>query len=144
MNIKDDVAKETTAEEKCSICLDPLKESSAVTLPCTHVFHATCVAELRKFGIQQACPLCRIPLPPGPERALEEATRRFVVVSQLVERGRASWSTLPEWAQQEVNAVVAIWQTAANQGDTKAQYNLGAMYANGYGVALSDMEAKHW
>jgi hypothetical protein len=40
------------AEEVCSICLDPTTESSACTLPCAHVFHGSCVAELRKYGVE--------------------------------------------------------------------------------------------
>jgi len=87
--------------EKCAICLELLAEESSRTLPCAHVFHGTCVSELRKFGVQQACPLCRTPLPPGPGKIFEEATRRFLVIQQLVDRGNASWSALPVSTQEE-------------------------------------------
>nr|AOG62267.1 SEL-1-like domain containing protein [uncultured organism] len=33
---------------------------------------------------------------------------------------------------------------AAKQGDVYAQYNLGVMYANGYGVPENDREAVKW
>jgi len=116
--------------EKCAICQGMLGETSSITLPCTHVFHGNCVSELCKFGVQQVCPLCRIPLPPGPEKVCEEATRRYMVIDRLVETGRASWSALPDWAQREVDAAVAGWRAAANQGLARAQFIFGVLFRN--------------
>ena len=39
-----------------------------------------------------------------------------------------------------VKSVKWLWK-AADQGDARAQYNLGVMYANGKGVTQSDSEA---
>ena len=65
--------KEAASEgEDCPICLDPVALASATTLPCAHVFHAACVAELRKFKLKQACP-CAAPRCP---RAPTNCTRR--------------------------------------------------------------------
>jgi len=75
------------AGEKCAICQDMLCEASC-TLPCAHVFHSTCVAELRKLGVQQVCSLCRVPLPEGPEELADQANRRFMIVRQLTRRLR--------------------------------------------------------
>ena len=86
---------EAITGEKCAICQDFLSEAVTSTLPCAHVFHYACVAELRKFGVEQNCPLCRIPLPPGSEKIAEDASRRYMVVHQLVKRGHATWSSLP-------------------------------------------------
>jgi len=130
--------------EKCAICQDTLADASSVTLPCTHVFHGPCVSELRKFGVQQVCPLCRVSLPLGPEKVFEEATRRFMVIDRLVETGRMSWSGLPDWAQRELDAVIAGWRDAADQRHADAQYNLGSMFANGRGMAQSNEEAVQW
>ena len=106
--------------EKCAICQDALSDVSACILPCTHVYHASCVAELRKFGVKQACPLCRTPLPPGPEKVFDEATRRYMVLSQLVERGYESWSDLPASSQRELDAVLTGWRAVADQGLAEA------------------------
>ena len=38
-----------------AICLDPLDTGSIFTLPCTHIFYASCVEGLRSFGIKQVC-----------------------------------------------------------------------------------------
>jgi len=130
--------------EKCAICQDTLADASLITLPCTHAFHGTCVAEMRKFGVQQVCPLCRIPLPPGPENVCEHATLRYMVISCLVEAGRASWSTLPDWAQREMDTAIAEWRAAAEQGLARAQYHLGVMLYYGRGVARSAEEAVRW
>jgi uncharacterized protein len=37
-----------------------------------------------------------------------------------------------------------IWRPLANQGDAKAQYNIGAMYDHGIGVAQNDKNAVTW
>ena len=133
-----------STEEKCAICQDMLTGSSSTTLPCTHVFHGTCVAELRKFGVEQACPLCRIPLPPGNEKLNEEATRRFVVILHLVECGYATWSALPTSAQHELDAAVSGWRTAAEEGHAMAQLNLTMLYEGGHGVEQDYIKAEHW
>jgi hypothetical protein len=124
--------------EECPICLDPVAVASATTLPCAHVFHAACVAELRKFGVKQACPLCRAPLPPGPEKLHEEATRRYFVVNRRVERGKASWGALTKTEQQEMNAVVDGWRAAAAQGHAMAQFALGSMFQKACQVVLGE------
>jgi len=139
-----DASRSTVAGEECSICLDSISEASTCTLQCTHVFHAACMEELRKFGMTQACPLCRTPLPPGPAQLNEEAIYRFVMVGRLVERGGASWSALPAKAQSEVDAAIAGWQAAAEQGFAEAQRNLGQLFDFGYGVAQNDKEAAKW
>jgi len=36
------------------------------------------------------------------------------------------------------------WQPLAEAGDKRAQFGLGTMYANGFGVALDDAQAFHW
>jgi len=128
----------------CAICQDLLSEASATTLPCNHVFHKTCVAELRNIGVNEVCPLCRRPLPPGPEKVFDEAARRFVAVHELVVRGKATWSTLPERAQLELDAVVSEWHIAAEQGLAAAQFNLGQLYGNGHGVVQNYKEAANW
>lgn len=37
-----------------------------------------------------------------------------------------------------------IWQPLANQGDHAAQYNIGWMYHNGYGLSIDDESALYW
>jgi TPR repeat protein len=96
------------------------------------------------FGVEQACPLCRVALPRGPEKVFDEATRSFVLVGLLVERGYASWSTLPEWAQEELDGALSGLRAAADQGFAAAQYNLGVIYEEGHGVVRNDIEAAQW
>ena len=130
--------------EECSICLGSLANASATTLQCTHVFHFECVAELRKFGVKQACPLCRTPLAPGPEKLNDEASLRYMIIDRMVTRGLASWSTLPPEAQSEVDAAISIWQAAAEQGSAMAQHNLGCVLQEGCGAPQSEAEAVRW
>jgi len=130
--------------DKCTICLDQLTDASATTLPCAHVFHGTCVAELRKLGVTQVCPLCRVPLPLGTDKVFEDASFRYMVVYHLVQQGRASWSRLPAWAKHELDAAITGWKTAADSGNVLAQHSLGVMFGNGRGVAQSRVKAAHW
>jgi len=130
--------------EECSICMDSLIGAPTTALQCTHVFHVTCVAEIRQLGVKQACPLCRTPLPPGSEELADEAARRFMMVSRLVSRGEASWSALPTAAQRDVDAAFAAWQAAAEKGDDLSQFNLGVMLRYGQGVVRNDVEAARW
>jgi len=124
------------AGKECTICLEQLDGASACTLPCTHVFHSKCVSELRKFGIQQACPLCRTELPPGPEKTFEEVTRRYMLLNKLVNQGKASWSS--EASQRDVQAAITAWQASAKDGFAPAQYNLAISYQEGRGVKQSN------
>jgi len=139
-----DCTKAASEGEDCPICLDPVALASATTLPCTHVFHAACVAELRKFKLKQACPMCRTPLPPGAEKLYEEAILRYMVIDRRVERGKASWGALTKNEQQEMHVAVCGWRAAAAQGHAQAQFALGIMFSQGRGVAQSDVEAARW
>ena len=130
-NQKDaDSSATTLTGEKCPICQDLLSSVSACTMPCSHQFHVACVAELRKFGgFEQACPVCRIPLPPG----LENLQKHLAVCYQL---GCGA-------VQSDVEAAKWLRQAAA-QGEVGSQYKLGQWYKTGRGVAQSDEEAVRW
>jgi len=138
----EDAAPRATAVagKECSICLDSLSEASSCILSCGHEFHGACVAELRKFGIKQMCPLCRTPLPPGPEKLYEEAVLQFVSLHRLVKHGKASWSG----KKHELDAVVISLRSAADQGFAEAQNFLGRISLHGEGVAQNDKEAIQW
>jgi len=115
-HVQTNAASSTSAEEaNCAICLDPLTDASVATLPCTHMFHETCVAELQRFGVQQVCPLCRSPLSPELEFHFVEIAHRYITVQRMVERGDASWSALPTWAQHEMAEVVTELRAVASK-----------------------------
>jgi TPR repeat protein len=44
----------------------------------------------------------------------------------------------------DIPRALQAWQSAAEQGDALAQYNLGALYANGRGVKKDMAEAAKW
>ena len=44
----------------------------------------------------------------------------------------------------EYDTALAIWQPLAEAGDDKAQYGLGMMYGNGFGVDMDDALAIKW
>ena len=51
-------ASPVTSEE-CAVCMEPLNKSATRTLPCGHIFHHDCIADVQSFGLSQKCPLCR-------------------------------------------------------------------------------------
>jgi hypothetical protein len=60
--VKSDSVPSTTApasEEKCVVCLDPLKSGERLSLGCGHTLHTACMADLISFGVARACPTCR-------------------------------------------------------------------------------------
>ena len=62
-------------DNECAICLEDLDDPEfgpAQILDCTHRFHRACVEELRKGGVQQACPMCRAKLPDSAEKMFED------------------------------------------------------------------------
>ena len=71
------------------------------------------------FGIKQVCPICRVDLPPGPEQLFEEATRRYFDVQRRVDRGEASWGVKTK--QREMDEVLLLWRSAAEQGHAGGQ-----------------------
>ncbi len=119
--------------EECAICYEILQQSNIITLPCTHTFHAECIAELRKFGVSQACPMCRAKLPPGPEQLNDEATAMYFSIARRVDRGELSWSLIPLAIQGELAEVARLWHLAAEQGHARALHNLAVMYESGEG-----------
>ena len=71
--------------------------------------------------VAQACPLCRAELPPGLDGLQDVAWRAHVRIEDMVDRGEASWMSMPAAAQEEVDEAVAMIAEAAAQGRTEVQ-----------------------
>ena len=51
---------------------------------------------------------------------------------------------LTAYEQSDYQTAFKLWLPLAEQGDAKAQFNLGVMYADGRGVKQDDVEAVKW
>ena len=69
---------------------------------CGHWFHVHCSEGLRRYGVTQACLICRSNLMPGPERLFEEATLRYWRIVRRIEMGELGWNDLPQSLEDEV------------------------------------------
>jgi len=132
--------KDDELEDECAVCLSPISASSAYTLPCDHTFHARCIEEIRQFGVQHVCPLCRSHLPPTPKEPFLETAKTFLSLDKQEE----DWSDVIACIKGMSDALVAKTRASANMGVRKAQYNLGILYSLGKGVNQNDTEAFVW
>lgn len=115
-------------------------------LPCGHKYCKACVIQLREKGVSKSCPVCRNPLPPGPDKLYDLAFRIHWRKSQSVfirfgtAKSRTDGQTIPAWSflpaseQKEVEDAVALFEEAAHQGHVDAQEFLAEIYSYGLGV----------
>ena len=108
------LCKKAVETAKCMICFDSLRDPT--TLPCGHSFCTGCVVELREKGVSQACPLCRAPLPPGPEKLYELAERVKLKLHRAVDPTFTHmWPPLSASQQEEMDGAIVMFQEAMDQ-----------------------------
>ena len=102
------------------------------------------MAQLREKRVTQTCPLCRKPLPPGPDKLYDLGYRKYEKIKGAIDRSRPGvrpetpWPALSGEQQREMDEARAMLREAADQGHTEAQFYCGALYGFGHGVAKDD------
>ena len=88
---------------KC-FCLEYAQESRGLfllicpQLPCGHKFCKKCIEEWEKQrGADKACPLCRNPLPPGPEKLFDLGYGMYAKIKGAVDRSRPGVDETIPW-----------------------------------------------
>ena len=116
-------------------------------LPCGHEYCKPCVEELRQKGVDKSCPLCRKPLPPGPDKPFDLGHGMYMKIRGTIDRSRPGieertpWPALSDQQRCEMDQEVVMLREAANQGHMNAQAHCGNLYNFGWGVAKDDRVA---
>ena len=110
---QDRLCKKAHEAEQCLICLEPPVKPT--TLPCGHAFCTACVVELRAKGVSETCPLCRSPLPPGPEKLFELGERVWAKLGKVAARPDKPWRPLSASQQGEMDGAIVMLQEAMDQ-----------------------------
>ena len=109
---QDRLCKAAVEADRCLICMGPPREPTR--MPCGHSFCTGCVGELRSKGVSETCPLCRAPLPPGPEKLYELAVQVRTKITAAVGTNMA-WPTLSASQQGEMDGAIVMFQEAMDQ-----------------------------
>ena len=90
--------------------------------------------------MDKSCPLCRRPLPPGPQKLFDLGYGMYMKIKGAIDRGRPDvppetpWPALAAEEQREMDEARAMLREAADQGHREAQGHVGDMYMFGEGV----------
>ena len=100
----------------------PIRPTSCLQqLPCGHEYCKSCVEELRQKGVDKSCPLCRKPLPPGPDQLYDLGYGMYMKIKGAIDRSRPGvdvkepWPALTDEQQSEMDHAVAMLREAADQ-----------------------------
>jgi len=102
---------------------------------CSHAIHVRCLEQLRLNGLSQKCPLCRTMLPPPPDELYFNAMEGYRYISgQISERQGEFWGLLSDDQAHEMEFVLSMLHSAALEGHTSSQFQLGIMFLQGRGA----------
>ena len=68
-----------------------------IQLPCGHEYCKSCVEELRQKGVDRSCPLCRKPLPPGPDKLFDLGHGMYMKIKGAIDRSRPGVDDRTPW-----------------------------------------------
>ena len=71
--------------------------------------------ELRAKGVSDTCPLCRAPLPPGPEKLFDLAERVWQRLNRALADSTGDWRPLTVSQQEEMVGAIVMYQEAMDQ-----------------------------
>ena len=139
-----DTSSKVSVAEECVICGDELAAPDIFSLPCKHKFHRECMSNVRNFGTSEVCPLCRAPLPPGPEKLFDEALLVYTTIERRVNQRGGSWSALSESDQSAMQFVNQSILGLAEEGNPRAQCLMAEICSKGLGQQVNEAEAVKW
>jgi tetratricopeptide (TPR) repeat protein len=114
------------ADEGCTVCLElvPARSQERIELPCGHVFHQACIDALRKYGMNELCPVCRAPLLSGPdEEVYDRAVRLLVRADRTMDL-----SARRQLAEEALNLLQQAISSISGHDSFELHLNLGAAY----------------
>jgi TPR repeat protein len=129
--------------EKCAICLSKM-DAAAVTLPCRHSFHKTCIDTLRKYD--DKCPFCKGVLPTRGSLSLVSKAHQGECMAQFLVALCCDPATTMniDGVEKNPDAAFGWYLKAAQQGHFEAMHNVGFCLENGCGVEKDCSLAAEW
>ena len=94
--------------------------------------------------MDKSCPLCRKPLPPGPDKLFDLGYGMYWKIKGVIDRSppgvddREPWPALTVEQQSEMDHARAMLREAADQGHLGAQAVVGDVYKFGFGCAQDE------
>jgi tetratricopeptide (TPR) repeat protein len=94
-------------DHTCGICLENMVDSYA--LDCAHEFCRACINAYQKHGVNDVCPYCRAPLPPGYEYSINQCHQMGARIQRYesdrdIKRVQIAWRLYLHHSQKAVNA----------------------------------------
>ena len=127
-----DVKKKAEINE-CAICLEGLNDNLQ-KLECGHTFHRKCIDDLRKYQMNQVCPLCRAKLPDSIEKQYDDIIFEFFKLEYIVLQRDNTWRKLTGSERRKMENILTVLNNLADQNDPVSQNTLGLLYKEGKGV----------
>jgi hypothetical protein len=88
---------------ECPTCQGPFASGTTCTPPCTHTFHAACVASCGRSTSGKCAPCATWNCRRAPKKLPGEVVRRYCAVQRRVDRGGASWGAMTKAQRREMN-----------------------------------------
>ena len=148
----DELFKQPPPAEDCPICMIPLPillSGSKYKICCGKWICSGCIYAVGMIDIkeqkEQKCPFCRTPAPKTDEEVVRRVKKRMKVDDAVAIYNLACFYYDGDYGLAQDRAkTLELWHRAAELGNAKSYYSIGADYYEGNGVERDEKRANHY